>query len=55
MLDAWIIEKLKREKEQRRREESRPGISIELPEPLQPAPKPPEKPQRGIVIIQMWG
>ena len=53
MLDAFIIEEIKRreEAEERRRDESRPRLELPFdPErPLEPSGE--EKPDRGVVII----
>ena len=54
MLDAFIIEEIKRrEKEREREEEDRPSIHIPAPEPMCPPThqSEEEKPQRGVVII----
>jgi hypothetical protein len=53
MLDAFIIEEIKRreEEEERRRDEGRPRLEIPI-EPEGPlAPSGEEKPERGVVII----
>jgi hypothetical protein len=56
MLDAYIIEEIKRrEEEKRRREESqRPALEIPLYPPdadSNPAKREEETPQRGVIII----
>ena len=55
MLDAFIIEEIKRrEQERQRRESERPAIHIPLPEPGRaPQQSEEEKPQRGVVIIDL--
>lgn len=52
MLDAFIIEEIKRrEDEERRRDEGRPRLEIPI-EPERPlVPSGEEKPDRGVVII----
>lgn len=53
MLDAFIIEEIKRreEEEERRRDEGRPRLEIPI-EPERPlVPSGEEKPDRGVVII----
>jgi hypothetical protein len=53
MLDAFVIEEIKRRERDRSREE-RPAIEVPRP-PLEPPPAdrgtPPESPDRGVVII----
>ena len=53
MLDAFIIEELKRREQERERKDSeRPSIQIPLPEPSQaPQQSEEDKPQRGVIII----
>lgn len=54
MLDAFIIEEIKRREreEERRREEQRPRVEIpQLPEEEPVRPSGEEKPERGVVII----
>jgi hypothetical protein len=54
MLDAFIIEEIKRRENdlERRRETERPSIHIPLPEPARsPQQSEEEKPQRGVIII----
>jgi hypothetical protein len=56
MLDAFIIEEIKRrEQERERRQESeRPSIHIPMPVPDRaPQQSEEEKPQRGVVIIDL--
>jgi hypothetical protein len=38
MLDPWIIEEIRRREEDRKREESRPSVVVDLPIPEQPRP-----------------
>jgi len=55
MLDAFIIEEIKRREreEERRRNDERPRIEIPVApeEPVRPSPSGEEEPQRGVVII----
>ncbi len=59
MLDAFIIEQLRRERERRQQQEA--GVPLELPlpqappaEPGEPAEGPdPEPPDRGAIIIEL--
>ncbi len=53
MLDAFIIEEIKRrEREHKRRESERPSIQIPLPEPSRIPQQGEEKnPHRGVLII----
>lgn len=53
MLDAFIIEEIKRrEREREERDTERPAIHIPPPEPSRPAHQSEEeKPNRGVVII----
>lgn len=53
MLDAFIIEEIKRrEKEREQRDSERPSIQIPLPEPSRaPQQSEEDKPQRGVIII----
>lgn len=56
MLDAFIIEKIKRDEERRRRE--RTPLTIEKPEPPRRTPETdrsdrPPTPSRGVVIIDL--
>ena len=51
MLDAFIIEEIKR-RERETHDSERPSIQIPLPEPSQlPQQSEEEKPQRGVIII----
>lgn len=52
MLDAYIIDELKREEEQRR-EEQRPQLELPLPPPGWQPQEQPEEPKRGVVTIQI--
>ncbi len=54
MLDAFIIEEIKRREreEERRRDDSRPRLEIPLEQPERPVePRGEDKPERGVVII----
>jgi hypothetical protein len=53
MLDAYIIEEIKRREEERQRRESeRPTVQIPPPEPDRlPQQSEEDKPQRGVIII----
>jgi hypothetical protein len=53
MLDAFIIEEIKRREQERERQDSdRPSIHIPAPEPARPPHQSEEeKPSRGVVII----
>ncbi len=53
MLDAFIIEEIKRrERERERHDSDRPTVQIPLPEPSHvPQQSEEEKPQRGVIII----
>jgi hypothetical protein len=53
MLDAFIIEEIRRRKEQEHREQ--PSIQLPLPEPIEPLEKPREQtpPQSSPIIIEM--
>lgn len=54
MLDAFIIEEIKRRErdEERRRNDERPRLEIPLaPEPEPVRPRGEDKPERGVVII----
>lgn len=57
MLDAFIIEKIKRREDERRREEQRPAIQIPLPQPVpsrrEPPPADEEESPRGVIIIDL--
>lgn len=56
MLDAFIIEEIKRREQdrQRRQDSERPSIQIPLPEPSRiPQQSEEEKPQRGVIIIDL--
>ncbi len=56
MLDAFIIEEIKRREQerQRRQDSERPSIQIPLPEPDRaPQQSEEEKPQRGVIIIDL--
>jgi hypothetical protein len=55
MLDAFVIEEIRRRERERGRDD-RPGIQIPLPEPAPPEEeKPPETPPSGGVIIIDYG
>jgi hypothetical protein len=56
MLDAFVIEEIRRRERERGRED-RPGIQIPLPEPLPPSDeeRSPETPPSGGVIIIDYG
>jgi hypothetical protein len=56
MLDAFVIEEIRRRERERGRDD-RPGIQIPLPEPIMPPDddKPPEPPSSGGVIIIDYG
>lgn len=53
MLDAFIIEEIKRREQERERHDSdRPSVHIPLPEPGRaPQQSEEDKPQRGVIII----
>lgn len=53
MLDAFIIEEIKRREQERERHDSdRPSVQIPLPEPGRaPQQSEEDKPQRGVIII----
>jgi hypothetical protein len=53
LLDAFIIEELKRKEREREVERPRPAVPVPLPEDSDDAPRQSEddKPQRGVVII----
>jgi hypothetical protein len=55
MLDAFIIEEIKRREQERQRQDSeRPSVHIPLPEPGRaPQQSEEEKPPRGVVIIDL--
>lgn len=57
MLDAFIIEEIKRRERLRREEEQRPAVELPLPSPDQPSRRRSEegdeKPQRGVVVIDL--
>lgn len=52
MLDAWIIDLIKKQEKarQQREEEARPRLELPLPPPYIPREKPPE---RGVVVIDL--
>ena len=57
MLDAFIIEEIKR-RERARQERDRPAIELPLPPPVEKPPRrrsdeEDEKPRRGVVIIDL--
>jgi len=57
MLDAFIIEEIKR-RERRREERERPAVELPLPVPPDRPPRrtetdDEEKPQRGVVVIDL--
>jgi hypothetical protein len=56
MLDAFVIEEI-RKRERERGREDRPGIQIPLPAPDAPSsdPRPPDSPPPGEVIIIDYG
>jgi hypothetical protein len=52
MLDAFIIEEIRRrEQERERRDRERPCIQIPVPEPSRAPKQSEDKPQRGVIII----
>jgi len=53
MLDAFIIEEIRRrERERERRDHDRPSIQVPLPDPGRaPQQSEEDKPQRGVIII----
>ena len=53
MLDAFIIEEIRRrEREREQRDTERPSVQIPLPEPDRaPQQSEEDKPQRGVIII----
>ncbi len=59
LLDAFIIEEIKRREQEREREENRPRLDLPLPMPSRPHRQNDERqdeddedgPQRGVVII----
>ena len=53
MLDAFIIEEIKRrERERERRESERPSVQVPVPPPDHaPQQSEEDKPQRGVIII----
>jgi hypothetical protein len=58
MLDAFIIEEIKRRERLRREEIDRPAVELPLPVPenrprRSPEPDDDEKPQRGVVVIDL--
>lgn len=57
MLDAYIIDQIRRRDEERRREEERPAIQIPLPPlgPLKEKPRDPDEEEspRGVIIIDL--
>jgi hypothetical protein len=56
MLDAYVIEEIKRRDSHRGRDE-RPSIQIPVPDPQAPEPPPAERererPERGVIIIDL--
>jgi hypothetical protein len=52
MLDAWIIEEVKRKKEEQE-EQERPFLELPLADPKEYEEKIEEEPERGIVKIQL--
>jgi hypothetical protein len=56
MLDAFVIEEIRRRERERGRDD-RTGIQIPVPEPMDPGDgeKPPEEPSSGGVIIIDYG
>ena len=51
MLDAWTIDRIRREKAEREREAERLPLHQEPPPPPEKPPKAERKPERGIVDI----
>jgi len=51
MLDAWIIEKIKQEKE--KQEQDRPFLELPIAEPEEREEKIEEKPKRGVIEIKL--
>jgi hypothetical protein len=54
MLDAFIIDQMRREQERRRQERERPVVQLPVPEPPPNWRRPEEKtdtPERGVIII----
>jgi hypothetical protein len=53
MLDAFIIEEIRKRERDREKEDERPQPQIPVPERNRPSrdTPPPEKPDRGVVII----
>ncbi len=53
MLDAFIIEEIKRREEQHRRDAERPRVERPAPTPTPPSRQTEDdKPKRGVVIIE---
>ena len=54
MLDAYVIEEIKR-REQRHDRDERPAADLPVPPPPEPRPadREPEPPDRGVVIIDL--
>jgi hypothetical protein len=54
MLDAYVIEEIKR-REQRHERDQRPVAELPVPPPPEPRPPEggPERPSRGVVIIDL--
>ena len=54
MLDVYIIERIREERERAKREENRIPLRIERPEPPPPTAQPEEEeePKRGAIVIE---
>jgi hypothetical protein len=54
MLDAYVIEEIKR-RERRPERDERPVVELPVPPPPEPSPadRQPERPDRGVVIIDL--
>jgi hypothetical protein len=54
MLDAYVIEEIKR-RQQRPERDERPAAEVPVPPPPDPRPadREPERPDRGVVIIDL--
>lgn len=57
MLDPWIIEKIRRREQERREDNDRGRVHIEVPTPQEDAPDaktpPKEEGERGVVVIDL--
>lgn len=57
MLDPWIIEKIRRREHERREDNDRGRVHIDVPTPQEDAPDaktpPKEEGERGVVVIDL--